>query len=169
MEGYRPGCLADIVALHARYYARGWNFSLSFEAKVAAELAEFLPRMDASRDLFVATYGNEQLTGSIVVDASGGGIEGAHLRWFIVADEARGTGLGAELMAKAMRFCDEQRIERVWLTTFRGLDAARRLYERHGFRLAEERDEDQWRGGVVEQRFVRIRPKVRRAARPSSS
>jgi hypothetical protein len=70
-------------------------------------------------------------------------------------------------MARAMRFCDEQDVRRVWLTTFRGLDAARRLYERHGFRLAGENADDQWRGGVIEQKFVRelLRP----AARPSSS
>jgi hypothetical protein len=96
MDGYRPGCIADIVALQARYYAREWNFGLAFEAKVAAELAEFLPRMDVSRDLFVTVYEGDRLKGSIVVDVSGGGPEGAHLRWFIVSDEARGTGLGAE-------------------------------------------------------------------------
>ncbi|MER2534267.1 MAG: GNAT family N-acetyltransferase [Rhizobiaceae bacterium] len=155
MDGYRPGCLGDIVALHARYYAREWSFGLAFEAKVATELAEFLSRMDLSRDLFVAAYDGDRLAGSIVVDVSGGGPEGAHLRWFIVSDEARGTGLGAALMGRAMHFCDAQGVRRVWLTTFRGLDAARRLYERHGFRLAGERAEDQWQGGVVEQRFVR--------------
>jgi hypothetical protein len=44
---------------------------------------------------------------------------------------------------------------RAWLTTFRGLDAARALYERHGFRLAAEEAADQWSGGVGVQRFVR--------------
>lgn len=157
MDGYRPGCIGDIVALHARYYAQAWKFDLAFEAKVAAELAAFLSSMDPCRDLFVATYEGERLYGSIVVDVTGGGPGGAHLRWFIVSDEARGTGLGSRLMAQAMRFCDDSDLERVWLTTFRGLDAARRLYERHGFRLTEENAEDQWQGGVVEQRFERVR------------
>ena len=46
----------------------------------------------------------------------------------------------------------------VWLTTFAGLDAARALYERHGFRLVSESDIDQWSGGVREQRFERRMP-----------
>jgi hypothetical protein len=42
----------------------------------------------------------------------------------------------------------------VYLWTFQGLDAARRLYEKHGFRLAEEREGSQWGERVLEQRFV---------------
>jgi hypothetical protein len=46
----------------------------------------------------------------------------------------------------------------VWLTTFAGLDAARALYERYGFALADESDADQWQGGVREQLFKRPAP-----------
>ena len=41
------------------------------------------------------------------------------------------------------------------LWTFKGLDAARHLYERHGFRLAEEYAGAQWGVNLVEQRFER--------------
>lgn len=152
--GYRPGCVAEIVGLHARYYARAWSFGLPFEAKVAAELGAFLGRMQAGEDLFLTAYDGDDLAGSITVDASGGGSAGAHLRWYIVSDRARGSGLGGLLMDRAMRFCDERGLP-VWLTTFAGLDAARRLYERHGFVLAGECADDQWSGGVREQRFER--------------
>lgn len=155
-DGYRPGCLADIVGLHARYYARHWGFGLTFETKVAAELAAFLTGMDAGRDLFLAAYEDDTVIGSIVVDVSGGGPRGAHLRWFIVA--APGSGLGKTMVERAMRFCDETGQEKTWLTTFAGLDAARALYERHGFRLVEETARDQWQGGVREQILVRTRP-----------
>ncbi len=45
----------------------------------------------------------------------------------------------------------------VWvhLWTFRGLDAARRLYEANGFALVEEQPGRQWGEEVIEQRFVR--------------
>lgn len=155
-DGYRPGCLADIVALHARYYARNWGFGLAFETKVAGELAAFLAGMDPQRDLFLAAYQDDAVVGSVVVDVTGGGQRGAHLRWFIVA--AQGRGLGKMLLERAMRFCDDQGQQSVWLTTFAGLDAARGLYERHGFRLVEESDVDQWQGGVREQLFERRRP-----------
>ena len=39
--------------------------------------------------------------------------------------------------------------------TFKGLDAARHLYEAAGFKLAEESEGRQWGSVVVEQRFVR--------------
>jgi transcriptional regulator with PAS, ATPase and Fis domain len=50
----------------------------------------------------------------------------------------QGRGLGADLLGRAVSFCDERGYERIWLTTFAGLDAARALYERHGFVLTGE-------------------------------
>ena len=126
LDGYRPGCLADIVGLHARYYSKNWGFGLKFEAKVASELAEFLQRMDNSIDLFLTAYQNGNAIASISVDVSNGGPKGAHIRWFIVSGETRGSGLGKKLLQKAMDFCRDQNIENIWLTTFAGLDAAPR-------------------------------------------
>ena len=41
-----------------------------------------------------------------------------------------------------------------------GLDVARALYERFGFRLESENDADQWAGGVREQVFERPAPSL---------
>jgi ribosomal protein S18 acetylase RimI-like enzyme len=158
LDGYRPGALAGIIALHAAYYAREWKFGLPFEAKVASELSEFLTRMDPGSDLFLAAYSSGEMVGSVVVDHSGGGPMGAHLRWFIVSDATRGTGLGRRLIETAIAHCDARGFDRAWLTTFAGLDAARALYERHGFVLISEADRDQWSGGVREQLFERRLP-----------
>jgi GNAT superfamily N-acetyltransferase len=155
IAGYRPGALAAIVGLHAGYYARHWNFGLPFETKVGAELAEFLARHDAERDLFLVAYLNDDVVASVIIDQSGGGPRGAHLRWFIVSEAMQGKGLGADLLGRAVGFCDEHGYERIWLTTFAGLDAARSLYERFGFRLTGEAESDQWSAGVREQIFVR--------------
>jgi GNAT superfamily N-acetyltransferase len=165
LSGYRPGALAGIVALHAAYYSQHWNFGLPFETKVASELAAFLTRMDPARDLFLAAYQDDELVGSIVLDESGGGPDGAHLRWFIVGDRARGSGTGRTLIERALVHCDARGIERVWLTTFAGLDAARALYERNGFVLVSEAERDQWSGGVREQRFERHLPASAERAR----
>lgn len=155
LEGYRPGALAGTIALHMDYYAREWGFGLDFETKLAREMGEFLPRMDPEKDLFLAARRGGRLVGSITLDATGGGEKGAHLRWFIVADAARGGGLGNRLMAETVRFADARGYRKLWLTTFAGLEPARRLYEKHGFRLTAERDADQWNGGVREQLFER--------------
>lgn len=155
VDGYRPGALAGVVGLHAAYYARDWNFGLPFEAKVARELAEFLTRMAAGRDLFLTAWDGPGLLGSVAVDITGGGPRGAHLRWFVTGDAARGRGLGRDLLKRAVSHCDACGVASIWLTTFAGLEAARHLYEDFGFRLAGESDRDQWQGGVREQLFVR--------------
>ncbi len=160
-HGYRPGAIADIVGAHIAYYAPTWGFGLTFETKVAVELAEFLQRYDAARDLFLcATDADGTFLGSITIDGIGGhGAAGAHLRWFITTDAARGTGLGRRLLTDAVAFCDAQGYAKTYLTTFAGLDAARHLYEQFGFRLHAETDADTWSGGSVgEQRFERHRP-----------
>lgn len=158
---YRPGVIADIVGLHARYYATHWSFGAPFEAKVAGELAAFVAARNPERDLFLNAYRGRTLCGSITIDrtvtGSEGGERAAHLRWFIVDERARGSGLGRTLIRRAVAFCDGKDYAPVWLTTFRGLAAARTLYEAHGFALVGESDADRWQGGVVEQRFERQR------------
>ncbi len=158
IEGYRPGDLGAIVVLHARYYSVHWGFGLAFETKIATEMAEFLSRIDPARDLFLVARDEGRVLGSVAIDASGGGPRGAHLRWFIVTDGARGAGLGGKLLARAISFCDERGYPLVWLTTFAGLEPARILYEKQGFRLVEESDVDQWKGGVREQLYERVVP-----------
>lgn len=158
LDGYRPGALGGVLGLHMDYYAAQWGFGRAFETKVAAELAEFLARMDASRDLFLTAWRCDALAGSISMDVTGGGPNGAHLRWFVVSDEERGSGLGKQLMARAIEHADSVAAGPVWLTTFAGLEAARALYERHGFILGSESENDQWRGGVREQMFMRPAP-----------
>ncbi len=155
-EGYAPGALAAVVGLHMDYYGPCWGFGLPFEAKVAQDLAAFLSRLDPARDLFVVARDDAgAVLGSISVDGARPGTTDAHLRWFIVADAARGTGLGRRLLFQAMAFCDDRRVARTYLTTFAGLDAARHLYENVGFALVSTSDLDQWSGGVREQRFER--------------
>ena len=77
----------------------------------------------------------------------------AHLRWFIVSDALRGKGAGSQLLRTALDFCRDCGYGRVYLSTFEGLHAARHLYEKHGFRLVQERRGAQWGREVIEQRF----------------
>jgi len=150
--GYVPGSLGRIVELHGRYYARHWRFGAFFEAKVAQELGELASRFDPKRDgLWVATGGGD-VVGGIVIDGAGAP-ETARLRFFIVADGHRGAGLGERLMRTALDFCRNAGYRSVYLTTFAGLDAARKLYERHGFVLTEEHPQRTWGEQVIEQRF----------------
>jgi GNAT superfamily N-acetyltransferase len=158
IAGYVPGAIGRVAELHALYYGREWGFGLVFEAKVAAGLAEFLQRFDPEQDGFWTVSRGGRVMGAIAIDGGKGGAkaqaEGAHLRWFILADELRGLGLGERLLREAVEFCRRCGHPRVFLWTFQGLDSARHLYEKHGFRLAEEREGEQWGTRVLEQRFV---------------
>lgn len=154
IAGYVPGAIGRVAELHAAYYGRNWGFGLVFEARVAAGLAEFLQRLDPRRDGFWTVNQGGRVQGAVAIDGVKAGTLGAHLRWFILEEELRGQGLGDRLLGEAVNLCRRCRHPSVYLWTFQGLDTARRLYERHGFRLAEEREGCQWGTLVMEQRFV---------------
>jgi GNAT superfamily N-acetyltransferase len=153
VKGYVAGSIGRIAELHATYYERHAGFGLYFETKVACELAEFLQRYDERRDAIWLARCTGRVEGSIVIDGVDAGSEGAHLRWFIVSDALRGSGAGSRLMAAALDFCRERKFGRIYLWTFEGLDAARHLYEKNGFRLTRQKRGTQWGKEMSEQRF----------------
>ena len=154
-RGYRSGAIGRCVEMHAVYYARIAGFGRPFEAQVAAGMADFTARLGKPcNGLWLAVRG-ERIVGTVAIDGEDLGEGVAHLRWLIVADDQRGQGLGLGLLREALAFCDGEDFTETHLWTFRGLDAARRLYEAHDFLLAEERLGPQWGESVLEQRFVR--------------
>lgn len=156
--GYRPGVIGRCVEMHATYYAREFGFGRAFEAKVAAELAEFSDRLNRPLNQLWTALRDGRIVGTVAIDGEDLGGGGAHLRWFIVADDTRGTGIGKRLLSAATGFCERLGFRETQLWTFRGLDAARRLYEADGFILEEERSGRQWGKEMLEQRFVRRKP-----------
>lgn len=156
IAGYVPGAIGRVAELHATYYNKAWDFGLHFEAKVASELSEFLRRFDPARDGFWTANRSGCVEGSIAIDGARAETEGAHLRWFIVSDALRGLGVGNRLMQQAVGFCREREYSRVFLWSFQGLDPARHLYEKFGFRLAQETEGEQWGKRVLEQRYVLV-------------
>jgi DNA-binding MarR family transcriptional regulator/GNAT superfamily N-acetyltransferase len=156
-EGFLPGAIGRIAEMHGRYYARDWNMSSFFEARVASGVAEFSQRLDRPMNRLWLTVQAGEIVGSLAIDGEDLGDGKAHLRWVIVADELRGSGTGRRMLAKAVEFCDAYGFAEIHLWTFKGLDAAGKLYESVGFGLAEEWSGDQWGQRLTEQRFVRKR------------
>ena len=154
ISGYVPGAIGRIAELHGSYYARHWGFGLFFEAKVATELSAFLKAYSPRRDGFWVVAEKSRVQGGIAIDGSQAADMGAHLRWFILSDVLRGSGWGRRLLKTAVDFCALQGYPRIYLWTFDGLHAARHLYEKFGFRLAEQHDGTQWGTQVLEQKFV---------------
>lgn len=155
LTGYTPGALGRITELHGTYYARYWDLGLYFEAKVATEMAEFLNRFDADHDGAWFAEIEGKIVGGIFIDGSQAHDQEARLRWFIIDPRYQGRGIGNLLMNAAMEFCRNKQFRRVFLTTFAGLDAARHLYEKHGFKLIREEDGSHLTGksSLVEQVF----------------
>lgn len=156
-QGYRPGLIGQIVALHAETYSHWAGFGRAFECKVASELADFNREHDGQDSAIWHATLEGQLLGSIAIDGQDLGERRAHLRWFIVDPSYRGTGLGKQLLARALNFVDEQQFAETHLWTLKGLEAARALYERKGFTLVQEYEGDQWGVRITEQRWVRER------------
>jgi GNAT superfamily N-acetyltransferase len=156
LSGYIPGAIGRIAELHGTYYYKRWGFHLFFESKVATELSEFLRRFNEEHDGFWVASVEEKIVGSIAIDGVNHDSQGAHLRWFIVALQSQGHGVGKMLLEEAVEFCRRKEFGRIYLWTFAGLDPARHLYEKFGFKLCEEREGNQWGRIVTEQRFELI-------------
>lgn len=154
-RGWRPGVIGDVVRAHATYYAAEWGFGMAFEARVAGDMAAFLGRYDPERDLLLTADGAAGFLASVAIDGSDPALADgeAHLRWFIATDAARGRGVARRLLAASLTFAAARGFRSCYLDTFAGLDAARTLYEQHGFRLEHEADDMTWGVRVREQRF----------------
>jgi len=154
--GYRPGVIASVTNLHAHFYSMNFGFGAIFERKVATEMSAFMERIENPLNTTFSAYSGEELIGSISLDSEDLEEGTSHLRWFIVHPKAHGLGVGNLLLKKATEFVDKHHFVRTRLWTFEGLEAARHLYERHGFSLVQEQSGTQWGTKVVEQEFERI-------------
>lgn len=124
-----------MVHRHAVLYAREYGWDQSFEAMVAEIGARFIRDFDAARECcWLAERDGEILGSAFLVrddDAR------AKLRLVYVEPEARGAGVGTRLVEECIRFARAAGYRSVTLWTNDILHAARRVYERLGFRLVE--------------------------------
>lgn len=155
VTGYQPGAIGRIAQMHGEYYARHHDFGAFFEGKVASGVAEFATRLSSPVNQIWLAMREGKIVGSVAIDGEDLGQQQAHLRWFILDDSCRGTGIGRRLLSEAMAFCDSRQFSAVQLWTFKGLDAARKLYESFGFTLTREWQGDQWGKMMTEQQFSR--------------
>ena len=160
ITGYLPGVIGRITELHGAYYAENWGLEKYFEAKVATELAAFYTSFVPERDGAWLARAGKTIVGGIFIDGSQAVGEGARLRWFILDPACHGQGIGSRLMSEAVAFCQRKNYHRVYLTTFAGLESARHLYDKYGFRVCAEEDGSHLTGkaSLVEQVMERLLP-----------
>ncbi len=160
VAGYRPGLVGRIAEMHAAFYSRHSGFGQFFESQVATGVAEFAGRLHEPCNGVWTAVRNDRIVGSIVIDGQDVGERQAHLRWFILDDGCRGSGVGRRLLDEALAFCDRYGFPKTQLWTFKGLAAARKLYESAGFQLVHEEEGHQWGSIVTEQQFTRRHPRA---------
>ena len=147
----KPGDLGYIVYLHGMLYAREYGLDHTFEGYVAQRFGEFVASYDERKDLIAVAELDGRIVGSIVID--GMADETAMLRYFLVHPDARGRGLGHQLMDKALEFCRERGFKKVRLWTISELKAAAHLYRQAGFVCTREETHEIWGATRTEQEY----------------
>ena len=146
----KPGDAGYIAYLHGKYYHEHHGFFDRSEYYFIGRLADFV-RDPEGGALWIAEVGAD-IAGSIAIVRADS--ETAQLRWFIVDSAYRNMGIGNRLTETALAFCRENNYKQVFLWTFRGLDAARRIYDKAGFVLTEEKPNNEWSSEeIIEQKM----------------
>ena len=97
---------------------------------------DFMPRAYAGprSAYFVLVVAGEVMGGAGIAPLAGGDAGTCELRKMYLLPAARGIGAGHALMWRCLHAAREAGYTQCYLETLCGMDAAMRLYERHGFR-----------------------------------
>jgi len=148
----RPGDAGYVAYLHGKYYHEAHGFYDRSEYYFIKHLADFVhdPKGGA---LWIAEVSGKTAGSIAIVRADD---ETAQLRWFFVDMAFRNFGIGNRLMATALAFCHEKGYKLVFLWTFKGLDAARSIYDKTGFVLTEEKSNSEWSSAEITEQKMEL-------------
>jgi len=146
----KPGDLGYVAYLHGDIYNRELGYGFNFERYVLEGLLEFSRQYNADRDrVWICEY-EHRIVGFLMGIHRGKAVQ---LRYFIIAPECRGMGLGKQLMDQFMNYMEEQQFEHAYLWTTNQQDTAVSLYTRYGFELTEQKESNTFDTPLIEKRY----------------
>ncbi|WP_059105283.1 GNAT family N-acetyltransferase [Shouchella shacheensis] len=140
-----------IIHSHYQLYNREFGYDLSFKNFIAESVNRFIERSSAEENIWILELNGEQ-KGSISIKIVNE--RTAQLGLFLVDPSIRGGGWGKKLVEQAIRFCRSLNVQEVMLLTNKELEAARKIYERSGFKLMETWVENKSNKDLVEEKWV---------------
>lgn len=139
----RTGDLGRVIALHGEAYDELPGFGLMFEAYVARTVAEYILDAGGNGRIWMAEQG-DRLIGCAALVLRGDRV--GQLRWILVDTSARGIGLGKDLVNRALDYARNSACSKIFLETTDGLPESQQLYEKLGFQVTSNVEEELWDG-----------------------